>query len=65
MFEVLDIHGRVIAVFGRKRGTRFEIDEQKLKTAAVWQPRHQTHWLIRFVFPLLRPVDAWVGQRFR
>jgi hypothetical protein len=52
-------------VFGRKRGTRFEIDEQKLKTAAVWQPRHQTHWLIRFVFPLLRPVDAWVGQRFR
>jgi hypothetical protein len=66
MFEVLDVHGNVIAVFGaRKRGTAFAIDEQKLKTARVWQPPHQSGWLLRLFFPLLLPVDTWIGQRFR
>lgn len=64
MFEVLDIHGKVIAVFDRKRGAPFVIDEEKLKTAPVYRKRHQSHWLIRFVFPLLVPIDAWIAKRF-
>lgn len=65
MFEVLDIHGTVIVVFGnRKRGAAFVIDEEKLKTAPVFQRRHRSHWLIRFVFPLLVPIDAWIAKRF-
>jgi hypothetical protein len=41
------------------------IDEAKLKTAPVYQRKHRSHWLIRFVFPLLVPVDAWIAERFR
>lgn len=66
MFEVLDKLGNVIAIYGnRKRGTAFVIDEAKLRTAPVWQPKHRSSWLIRLVFPLLVPVDAWIGKRFR
>jgi hypothetical protein len=66
MFEVLDRLGNVIAVFGtRKRGTAFVIDEAKLKTAPVYRYQHRSHWLIRFLFPLLVPVDAWIAERFR
>lgn len=65
MFEVLDIHGRVIAVFGnRKRGTAFVVDEEKLKTAPVYQKHRQSHWAMRFFFPLLVPVDLWLRKRF-
>lgn len=64
MFEVLDAHNNVIAVFGRKRGSAFVIDESKLKTVPVWQRRHRSHWIIRFMFPLLVPIDAWVAKRF-
>jgi hypothetical protein len=66
MFEVLDKLGNVIVVFGnRKRGAAFVIDEAKLKTAPVYQRKHRSHWLIRFIFPLLVPVDAWIAERFR
>lgn len=65
MFEVLDVHGNVVAIFdNRKRGTAFVIDEEKLRTASVWQPKHRSTWFIRLFFPLLVPIDSWIAKRF-
>jgi hypothetical protein len=64
MFEVLDIHGEVIAVFGKKRGTAFVIDERKLKTAKGYQAPKPYHWIVYLFFPLLLPIDLWIRKRF-
>lgn len=65
MFEVLDIRGDVIAVFGKKRGAAFVIDEEKLKSAKGYQPPKPYHWAVYLFFPLLLPIDLWIRKRIK
>jgi hypothetical protein len=65
MFEVLDIHGEVIAIFGKKRGAAFVIDEAKLKTAKGYRAAKPYHWLVYLFFPLLLPIDLWIRKRIK
>lgn len=65
MFEVLDNLGNVIAVFGKKRGTAFVIDEKKLKTAKGYEEPKPYHWAVYLFFPLLLPIDLWIRKRIK
>ncbi|MBR7940992.1 J domain-containing protein [Burkholderia cenocepacia] len=49
----------------RRRGTAFEIDEEKLKAGRVIVPSEKPHWLFYIFFPLLAPIDMWLRKRLK
>lgn len=65
MFEILDRLGNVIAVTNRKKGSAFEIDEEKLKSAKGYQEPKPYHWVVYLFFPLLLPIDLWIRKRIK